>query len=618
MAGKSKRLINRSPIRLGESLPSHLDHLASINHYMPVTVLYGHIRDLASAPYELFLRTSKSAVFQAISDLSGNDLSALYQASIHSFAQVVTPPDKALDYFKLGSDKLPRLSDDTKQNDFQPDHQAKYCPFCLREDQYHRIQWWPVAISACIKHKCLLVGSCNKCKNRVSTAAVSQGICRSCGSLLADSEAISLTDDLHGLMTQEIVQSWLLDRKVTKHLSSVPTTNVRVLYRLLDGFRFSAMIAGEDWPYQHTLPQLEESLRTDARTRMSPSESYRLYATASKALIDWPKGFYEFLDSSYQRPNQEQASGVKRLGRVYTNWVMRHWIGSDFAFVREAFNDYLSSHASPLPSIFLTNLYREKHSTLEDKLDYVNISQASEILGMHPLKVQQIVEDGYLEKYSGEHKGVLLIREQVKKLNKELNSALTRATVENRLGIITSKMLRDLVAEGLLSPIGKKGFLARRFRSSDIELFQQVLNESATFIPNRNAKAISVFNAAKGGGIIGIGSAQLLTYILGCKLKAYKVVPQIDRLDQIFLLPSDLTDLFTYIRQMNDWMTFDEVKSYLGVGAHKLRYWISQNRIRVIRQHGTSRYFSKRAIRQFKSRRLASNQVAENLESVYS
>src|SRR5688572_19255306 len=104
-----KRLISRLPIRPYETLPSYLQYLVEINHYQPARLLYGYIRDIASARHDSLLRTSNPAVFQAISDLSGTDLVALYQASNHRFAEVVTPPDIALDYFKLGQDDAARI-----------------------------------------------------------------------------------------------------------------------------------------------------------------------------------------------------------------------------------------------------------------------------------------------------------------------------------------------------------------------------------------------------------------------------------------------------------------------------------------------------------------------------
>jgi hypothetical protein len=75
-----------------------------------------------------------------------------------------------------------------------------------------------------------------------------------------------------------------------------------------------------------------------------PAKSYILYATAFKAMVNWPQGFHGFLDAYRLRDGQLPSDYVRRdLGRLYSFWLKRAWGLPAFQFVQEAFDQYLLS-----------------------------------------------------------------------------------------------------------------------------------------------------------------------------------------------------------------------------------------------------------------------------------
>jgi hypothetical protein len=75
---------------------------------------------------------------------------------------------------------------------------------------------------------------------------------------------------------------------------------------------------------------------------LTPEVAYILFATAFKALVSWPGGFYEFLDAFQQR-NGRQAKKylAKDFGAVWSVCLENRWASPYFQFVQEAFNQYL-------------------------------------------------------------------------------------------------------------------------------------------------------------------------------------------------------------------------------------------------------------------------------------
>lgn len=72
-------------------------------------------------------------------------------------------------------------------------------------------------------------------------------------------------------------------------------------------------------------------------------KAYILYATAFKALVNWPQGFHDFLDAYKLRDGQVPNGQLRHdLGRIYFPWLQKMWQHPAFSFMLEAFDHYLS------------------------------------------------------------------------------------------------------------------------------------------------------------------------------------------------------------------------------------------------------------------------------------
>lgn len=64
---------------------------------------------------------------------------------------------------------------------------TRFCPRCLSEQKYHRIQWSMIPVIICEKHLCFLRHKCYICKQITNLKATATGICNNCGNDLTKS-----------------------------------------------------------------------------------------------------------------------------------------------------------------------------------------------------------------------------------------------------------------------------------------------------------------------------------------------------------------------------------------------------------------------------------------------
>jgi hypothetical protein len=152
--------------------------------------------------------------------------------------------------------------------------------------------------------------------------------------------------DQFGLFSQSVIRSWLgLCSPTSVNLyEPLPDEPPASLYRLLDGLRRAVMSVQRSWDYLYNAPSGVGSpfFPCASKLDITPAKSYILYATAFKAMVNWPQGFYDFLDAYRLRDGQLPSDYVRRdLGRLYSSWLKRSWSHPAFRFVQEAFDQYL-------------------------------------------------------------------------------------------------------------------------------------------------------------------------------------------------------------------------------------------------------------------------------------
>lgn len=365
MSRATRSLLCRSPLLPGESLPSLLMRLLRKNCYRSLTMIGRLCRERLTFS-DRVTQPTEAKTYQVLTELIGIDADELYAASVHHFAATIMPPTHNRRSIVLPSGQIVPVSCDMFLCAHTwPESDVQFCPLCLKESTYHRASWMPLAASVCLVHRCLLVRGCPDCQANIKIQNILDTICPNCGCELTDVSVIDVSADEFGLFSQMVIQSWLgisIQTNTTKRCS-LPNQPPAVLYRVLDGLRRAVMGVKYSWEYLHQTPGRTDSSLFPCMSKrdITPTKSYILYTTAFKGLINWPRGFYDFLDAYQLRDGRELNGRIyKDFGHIYVPWLEKNWKSPAFQFIQDAFDQYLLDNYTVTPS--LLRLRRIRHS----------------------------------------------------------------------------------------------------------------------------------------------------------------------------------------------------------------------------------------------------------------
>jgi hypothetical protein len=152
----------------GESFTSYLSRLAELNHL----TTYYDISQLINCSY----KTRKREIEENITMKEG-DFCVKAHLGIGEF--------QSLSFFNL-QQRFGRTTTPQAISSFLRDSVStsiKYCPYCLREDNYYRLSWRFNEISSCVHHECSLVEACSSCGKPIPifSQPFKIGFCPNCG-----------------------------------------------------------------------------------------------------------------------------------------------------------------------------------------------------------------------------------------------------------------------------------------------------------------------------------------------------------------------------------------------------------------------------------------------------
>lgn len=115
----------------------------------------------------------------------------------------------------------------------------------------------------------------------------------------------------------------------------------------------SLLACQRDW---HQLPSPLAGLHRyipkafDPRKRLSPEHAYYLYSKAFAGILNWPHGFYDFLNAYGQRNSNARWSLhiMVRLGGL-GHWFCKIWQQPEFTVIQQVVRKYLVDKRTYLP-----------------------------------------------------------------------------------------------------------------------------------------------------------------------------------------------------------------------------------------------------------------------------
>ncbi len=158
---KDKKLRIHPIPKEDESLTSWITRLAVSNGFTPYAFMSVHFK-----PFYYLLRqdtdcSDKTDFFELLSYKTGIDIEKIKNLSLSSYDGILFMTDEKIN-------KRPFLLYLTNRGGYNTTYGYRYCPFCLKEEEYLKKQHRLVFSTICLKHKIFLLDRCPKCNKPLS------------------------------------------------------------------------------------------------------------------------------------------------------------------------------------------------------------------------------------------------------------------------------------------------------------------------------------------------------------------------------------------------------------------------------------------------------------------
>jgi hypothetical protein len=424
-------LLRRPLLYQDESLASYVARLGAASYCQPPTlftnlVLSERFNQAQPGNRDNLHLPQRVATFIRLAAYSGVEPIELYRATAHRFANLFIAPEYKVYHLELAGEERPILTSPRDSRVLRSLLDAQFCPNCLAEECYQRLNWQLEIVTICLKHNCLLLDGCQNCQHKLSVSAVALGKCEHCQAALSAMQALGVGEETESLLFQSVIEDWLDESEgdCAVRIGSQTTLSIRtnavkqaqlpgqtpaILLRVLTGLRQAVQCMNLDWPYYYQ-PQLMTKSKTpglrgvDANGTHSPAGStysnHCEYLTAFRGLKDWPQGFYDFLDAYRQveyRLKPESHKNHLGLGILYNSWLGQKWKRSGYYWLQNSFEQY-ELKQNELDYRYI--LMNSKRGRVHKKLAYMTLEEAAIFLKMDSWQVEKLLEAGGLKGYA--------------------------------------------------------------------------------------------------------------------------------------------------------------------------------------------------------------------------
>jgi predicted site-specific integrase-resolvase len=625
-------LLVRSPLFAEESLASYLARLSFLNAHQGTAPLRRLCQERLTGA-DILEWPLLPETYAVMAGLTLNEVSDIYTATPHRFAAVISPPDEPPETICLADGRVvPLLTSGLIQHHFWPVEDARYCPVCLQAAGYHRLSWSFCLVSVCLEHQCLLIRGCPHCRRALHVRHIVERKCPECAGDLSGVTGQSAARDNFGLMAQQSLMAWL-GLACPPMIDDIAPVPPAVLYRLLFHLcRALLEVKSPGWFYWHRDNGRPASSPKEQRIvgykTMEPAQSYLLAATAFKALINWPDGFYAFLGAYQMRDRRKQSYTLQSdFGAVYLQCLEKYWRAPEFQFVQTAFDDYLIANFPLTPSVLHSRRYQETPG-LAARFPFMPVAEAARSLQTTPAIVERLVRREMLTAYQpdkGKRRSPkktsraslkLVGRAGVLELQARWETAVPLADAAAVLGLSKSVVL-DLVEIGVLAAVRGPAVdetNSWQLAQESITGLVEQIEARARHYYDRDSTPVNLTYAAQVLSPYGYNVAGVIQLMLEDKIRCYWGWGHGRKLADLRLMVPDLTAVLEDLKTRRPFVTRRHIAEQMGVKTYIVGRWVKHGLIQQEYRRGVGWYFSREVAERFIREHLFSDEAAEMLQ----
>ncbi|MCC6607211.1 MAG: TniQ family protein [Anaerolineae bacterium] len=455
-----KPLLYRPPILPEETLPSYLYRLASANLLSPnqlEALIVSHLKTQDNVK-----RLLRADSIDVLAKLTGLEPYKIFWASEHSLVTLLEDLDDQGLYETVTLDSgfsFPLLTLNATSAHLRWVSFSQFCPYCLREAAYQRRAWRVRKVAACIHHQCLLVDQCPNCQSYLLEQDIIKATCRNCLYPLAEAAAFDLSCDQEGLASQRLLYFWLnAGPQVRLHL---PLVTPRLLYLLASQMIETTLKVRHGLEGLHPIPSINTPY-TWREHGPSSKHAYVLWATAIKAMLDWPVNFHQFLEHRVNADISGYSSGTSIQKSKWLSGWLKQWPEEKNQLIHEGIASYLYDNFSwedtqsrrDIHHALRVNKMTPSFPAFSSNFMWVRESNALRLLNVRSELVRQLIHAGLIRANAKtlNHKDPLIAREDVLKIYEQWVKGIPLDYAEPALHI-SKELAQYLVEAGILETV---------------------------------------------------------------------------------------------------------------------------------------------------------------------
>jgi len=340
--------------------------------------------------------------------------------------------------------------------------------------------------------------------------------------------------------------------------------------------------------------------------------------------MNWPGGFYQFLDAYRDQMHQGRPlnGGPKAdLGNLYTQWLQDYWQHPVFDFVHKVFEHYFIARYSLSSAVVRTSIC-QGNPGMTEQLSGVSIAEAARLLEVTPKMIDILLRTGRLtlqrSSSTGKQTHRFVNRVEVLELQSQWNEFISRTEAATWLGI-TEHMVIDLVKVGLLVAERNPGEGYPRWtfsKSALVDCMEKVLNCVENCSSQRTGEKASLLDLAGAARllfVVGLNAASILSYVAEGRLQAYYSADRDLQLASLLFDRSDIQQCVESIKSENGWISRKDVTKLLKVKDVTLTRWVRAGLISPGAVCGSAQYFIREAVEKFIADHITTEEAVEIL-----
>lgn len=596
-----KTLLNHPQPYPEESLASWLWRLANANYLDSPSLLLRYLSQELAQPKPLMkqvLTNLKSPEwFHGLVTLTYTNATTIYKTTLHRFAHVLTSPGQEVVWMSLTTGEVFQL---LPENINRGVYSARFswCPHCLAETSYVRLHWYVPVLTCCTTHACWLLDICPQCGTRPTEANILTGCCEQCGFVFANARTVAVPETDWLFQQCATLMMWLYDAKLPQTV--LPDVPVNALLRVLQGLRYCVQRAGESWHGHHVPPNIPvQNVNILKQRKLSIYERGCLYSTAFRALLNWPHGFYAFLDAYRQRPLQLEDSGLRlEFGSLHSSWLSRFWKASEFNWIQNAYNEYLVDKM-PVYQIVYSRRVQDYPELLE-QIAYLDLCRTGKYLNISTYSVHRLADARYLtaHHFEGDTDSVWFAKSELDDLKQKWQQYVPFLHVVQQLGL-SKRLVRELTEAQLLKVVPSMSTSKWRriyFYPDSLQNLIQCLRPYTVIQKSEESDHLLLRDVCIRHGSVKLNLVHLLSRILAGRLRAYHTDETLLPLGDMWFMRQAVEDLSDQIKDEQDWMNKGDVQAYMGIGYRGLQQLLASKYLVPQDGDGNKQFFARQDV----------------------